>query len=92
MTKIHKNWITLIIFFLFVGALYWWYELEFYTYLCERESNAPACYVLNDQYKKRGYETRGLRYLELSCDMKYERACKKLSRGTDKQEKGKNVK
>jgi len=76
MSRIQKNWITLIIFFIFVGALYWWYELEFYTYLCEKESNAQACYVLNEQYIERDMANRGQRYLELSCDLKYERACK----------------
>jgi hypothetical protein len=62
-------------FLFFVGALYWYYELEFYTYLCENEENAPACYVLNEQYEKRGLPNRGQRYLEISCNLKYERAC-----------------
>ncbi|OIQ19014.1 MAG: hypothetical protein BM556_06940 [Bacteriovorax sp. MedPE-SWde] len=80
MSKIHKNWITIIIFLIFSTALYFRYELELYTYLCEEESNAPACFVLYKEYSEREMSLPAKRYLKVSCEKEYELACNELEK------------
>lgn len=80
LTKIQKNWITLGLFVTISTALYFIYEIEFYEFLCEEEGNAPGCYVLYKEYEERGKPTLSRRYLGLSCELKYERACEEIEK------------
>ena len=77
-SRVQKNWITLVIFSLFCTLIYKTYDFEIYTYLCEEEGNGPACYILSNKYEQSTHHSKSERYLFLSCEQKYERACLKL--------------
>ncbi len=73
-----KNW-------LFIGGvvagltiIYLFFKRDFYLYTCEQEKNAPACFVLSGIYEEDGESAKSRKYLELSCQNKYEIACTKL--------------
>lgn len=74
-----KNWIFIGVFFFLLFVAYFFYHIEIYSYMCEREDNAPACYVLSLEYEKKLEATKAKRFLEVSCEKKYELACEKLN-------------
>ena len=75
MARYKQNWIFILIFFSVFGLLFYIYEVETYTYLCESESNAPACYLLSKKFESSGEASKSDRYMHVACDKKYDRAC-----------------
>lgn len=68
------------IFFAVLFLTYFVFTRKILTYLCESESNAPACYLLSNYYLEKNEISKSNRYLELSCEKKYEYACNKIKR------------
>ena len=75
-----KNWMFMGSVVLIFALIYLFFKRDFYLYVCEKENNAPACFVLSDIYNDDGDSSRSKKYLELSCQNKYEIACTKLDR------------
>lgn len=78
MKRYKKNWIFIGVFFLVLIGSYFLFTEKILVYLCEDEGNAPACYLLADYYKDRLDISKYNRYLEISCEKKYEYACTKI--------------
>ena len=80
MSRIQRNWLFIFASILFLVILYMNYKINLYTFFCEQESNAPACFVLSKELSESGNASKAQRYLKISCDMKYEIACDKLAK------------
>ncbi|WP_412469879.1 hypothetical protein [Oceanospirillum sp. RT-1-3] len=76
-----KNWAFMGSVFFIMAIFYIFFKRDFYLYVCEQENNAPACFLLSDIYQEDGEYAKAQKYLELSCQNKYEIACNKLGRG-----------
>jgi hypothetical protein len=83
LTKNKKKLLIIVGIITLLVILYRFYKIEVYTYVCEEESNAPGCYVLSKELGHIGEKSKAQRYLKISCDLKYERACKELKKGQD---------
>lgn len=81
MKRYRKNWTFFGVVFLLLGGSYLLFKRDIYLYVCEKENNAPACFLLSDLYHQDGDSSRAQKYLELSCQNKYEIACTKLGKG-----------
>lgn len=75
-----SNWLFMAAVVLIMVFTYLFFKRDLYLYVCEKEQNAPACYVLSGIYLEDGDTAKAQKYLELSCQNKYELACKKLGK------------
>ena len=82
MSKIRKNWIFIIVTTMVLTGVYLQYKRSIFTYICENERNAPGCYLLYLEYKDSD-KTKSQRFLETSCGLKYELACKEVQKRRD---------
>ncbi len=73
-----KNWKFMGIVVMLLALIYLFFKRDFYLYTCEKELNAPACYILSEIYSEDGLGDKASKYLELSCQNSYEVACQKL--------------
>ncbi len=80
MKRYKKNWTFFGVFFLLLGGSYVLFKRDIFLYVCENENNAPACFLLSDLYHQDGLTAKSQKYLELSCQNKYEIACTKLNK------------
>ncbi|MFG1484892.1 hypothetical protein [Halobacteriovorax sp. RZ-2] len=75
-----KNWAFMGSVFFVMAIIYVFFKRDLYLYVCEQENNAPACFLLSDIYQDDGEHAKAQKYLELSCQNKYEIACNKLGK------------
>ena len=74
MSRIKRNWIFIFASTIIIGGVYLNYKTTIYEYICLTEKNAPGCYLLYLEYKDTE-KSKALRFLETSCELKYEFAC-----------------
>ena len=74
MSRVKRNWLFIIISSIVLGGLYLNYKRSIFQYICLQERNAPGCYLLYLEYKETE-KSKALRFLETSCELKYELAC-----------------
>jgi TPR repeat protein len=66
------------ILFLVIAYFYW--EEDIYLWSCEEESVASSCYIVGLINEKNDFQSKADDFYSRACDMKYELACKKISR------------